>query len=527
MAVKSVIDVEVNDKSFKSFSDLFSKYKEQLKSTPAAWANVEKAIKGSRVAFDEIVADMAAANVKAKLLLIAQEKADNLTSTTSERWSGMAKSSLRVADNVRSISGNIAKWASLIGITGLLGGAAGLFGLEHLGDRVTSGRRASGGLGVGYGQRQSFGLNFQRFVDPEQLLGGVSGAKADVTSQGYVALLASGITSSFLQSHNAAEVSSALLKQIPRLFGGTPEPLISPKLKALGLDQFLSQQDVRRYLAASPQERARQEAHYKEDSSDLNLSERQREAWNDFTTQLHRAGAKIDNVFISGLTPLTRPLTNLSEAFVKATKSVLESPKIGEWIKKLSGALERFAKYITTDDFEKSVVGFVDNVAKLAKFFGWLVGITGDFVAPSANAGTIEGSGGGRAINNPGNLRVPGSPNKFQQFATPAEGLRAMSRQLQLYQSRDHLDTIRGIVSKYAPPEENDTEAYIADVAKRTGFSENKKLNLSDPNTMSELISAMTRHENKNSGYTPGIVIHVINEAGGSLVTSGRSAGTP
>ena len=61
------------------------------------------------------------------------------------------------------------------------------------------------GLGVGYGQQASFGLNYGRFVDAGSLLGGVSNSLYNATSPGYVGLLAAGLSQQYLSSHNAAE----------------------------------------------------------------------------------------------------------------------------------------------------------------------------------------------------------------------------------------------------------------------------------------------------------------------------------
>jgi len=82
---------------------------------------------------------------------------------------------------------------------------------------------------------------------------------------------------------------------------------------------------------------------------------------------------------------------------------------------------------------------------------------------------------------NVGNLRVPGSATDFQKFATRAEGVQAMSKQLEIYGTRDKIDSIRSAISKWAPPNENDTEAYIKFVSARTGIGADEKIDLTDP----------------------------------------------
>lgn len=116
----------------------------------------------------------------------------------------------------------------------------------------------------------------------------------------------------------------------------------------------------------------------------------------------------------------------------------------------------------------------------------------------------------GKAIplHNPGNLRLWGSnpvvsrgrSGNFASFGSDAEGLIAMAGQLSLYNRRDRIDTINGILNKYAPKKENNTAAYIDDVSKRTGFAAGQHLNLQDPEILSRLMAAMIRHE---QGFNP------------------------
>ena len=117
-------------------------------------------------------------------------------------------------------------------------------------------------------------------------------------------------------------------------------------------------------------------------------------------------------------------------------------------------------------------------------------------------AAPASGNTVGSRLNNPGNLRSwAGVPTEggFAHFSSMKAGLGAMAQQLLLYSKRGK-DTIRSIISTYAPSSENNTASYIADVAKRMGISPDAHLNLSNPETLSSLMSAMVRHE---QGYMP------------------------
>ncbi len=125
-------------------------------------------------------------------------------------------------------------------------------------------------------------------------------------------------------------------------------------------------------------------------------------------------------------------------------------------------------------------------------------------IAPGAHMAWTDFGGRGQAVpggskrNNPGNLREPGKTKGFASFDSVDDGVRAMDHQLQLYANRDHLNTIRGMVSKYAPSSENDTDGYIRYLEKATGFKSDQRLDMSDPNTRAIVEAGMIQHESPN-----------------------------
>ena len=88
----------------------------------------------------------------------------------------------------------------------------------------------------------------------------------------------------------------------------------------------------------------------------------------------------------------------------------------------------------------------------------------------------------------------------FVQFETPAYGYRAAWKVLQSYYTRfchqSQPFTVRSIISRWAPPNENDTDAYIRSVLTLSGIG--GKENLLPPsnalgfNRLSRLLAAMT-----------------------------------
>lgn len=135
----------------------------------------------------------------------------------------------------------------------------------------------------------------------------------------------------------------------------------------------------------------------------------------------------------------------------------------------------------------------------------------------------MTGSNKSRGIrnNNPGNIRwgdewqglVPQAQRtdkSFCQFISPEYGIRAMIIILRNYQSKYGLKTITGIVKRWAPPNENDTQAYIRSVAKATGTDADKPIDLTDSRKLFPLLQAIIKHENGSQPYGLDVFIRAL-----------------
>ena len=94
--------------------------------------------------------------------------------------------------------------------------------------------------------------------------------------------------------------------------------------------------------------------------------------------------------------------------------------------------------------------------------------------------------------NNPGAL-MPGG--KLAQYKTPEEGLAAIDKNLASY-GKKGVSTLADVISKWAPPSENDTNSYIAHVAKVTGLDPNQKIDLSNPLIRHQISAGIVQQEN-------------------------------
>lgn len=125
--------------------------------------------------------------------------------------------------------------------------------------------------------------------------------------------------------------------------------------------------------------------------------------------------------------------------------------------------------------------------------------------------------------HNPGNLRLgkdrwqgalPAEPGDvFVRFQAPQFGIRAMGRTLLTYDKRG-ANTVRAIITRWAPASENDLAAYIADVAGRMGADPDDYLDVDDYATAKGLVDAIIAHENTNYKYRDQIVADGLRMAG-------------
>jgi hypothetical protein len=111
--------------------------------------------------------------------------------------------------------------------------------------------------------------------------------------------------------------------------------------------------------------------------------------------------------------------------------------------------------------------------------------------------------------NNPGNLEyLPagrawngqvGSDGRYGVYDTPANGVRALSKQLQKDFARGD-STLEALITEWAPPKENDTASYIAAVSMQTGLGATDRLDLMA--NLMPLVAAIIQHENGEQPYS-------------------------
>lgn len=142
---------------------------------------------------------------------------------------------------------------------------------------------------------------------------------------------------------------------------------------------------------------------------------------------------------------------------------------------------------------------------------------TSNTIAADLNIGGSNAKNRNYRNNNLGNLVFANqegatleAPNakgeqRFARFNTPEEGIRALANQVSSYYNGtsaaagyQKLQTVSSIISKWAPPKENNTNQYIDNVSKYLGVSPNEKIDVSNPEVMTQLVRAIATKEGGN-----------------------------
>jgi hypothetical protein len=123
--------------------------------------------------------------------------------------------------------------------------------------------------------------------------------------------------------------------------------------------------------------------------------------------------------------------------------------------------------------------------------------------------------------NNPGKLRRTSDAWKglrddqtdpeFFQFDGAEWGIRALGIVLWNYDNLYGLNTVRGIVGKYAPSGENDTDAYIKYVSDSLGVSPDERVDVDG--RLLEIVKAVIRFENGINPYSDKFIASALNIA--------------
>ena len=377
MALKSIVEVDVNDEKFQAYQARFKAYEDAVASMPGAWAAVANGTDEAIGAFDTLAKKTGAAGDAARVRAMMQGRASELlkrsdaealtrmgklgkagdavsvtTGRTAQAWRSIAVDAKAVYGHVDASTKSLAKMVMMRGVLGgLLGVGGGLAGLDRLAQGASAGRRQSMSSGVPFGDRNAFKTDYGRFVDPDGMIANLSLAKSDPTSDQYRGLLGAGLSPNQIENQNAADLSVSLLHRLPELFPkGADDKMIGTIANSTGLTNNLSLDEIKAYVRATPQERAEADRSYTSDKRGMAVDGGTLKAWTDLNTQLTRAGSEIEKAFIQGLAPLAPEIADLSKGVVKLVSDFTKSKEVKEDLDALVTGLGNFGKALDDPD---------------------------------------------------------------------------------------------------------------------------------------------------------------------------------
>lgn len=137
--------------------------------------------------------------------------------------------------------------------------------------------------------------------------------------------------------------------------------------------------------------------------------------------------------------------------------------------------------------------------------------------------------------NNPGNIdynprnawqgqlgiEVGVARPRFARFDQAENGIRALGKLLIAYRGKDGMpgvggkgiDTVFETINRWAPSNENDTQAYALAVAKRLGVRTTDPINIKDPATLRGMVVSIIIHENGGNPYKAAVIDEGVRRA--------------
>jgi hypothetical protein len=384
MAVKSVIDIEVNDEAFQRFYSLFEQYSGEVAAQPDSWKALGEAMgeSGDKLAVGAVSGREALALAAAQATVIAEAlehatKAQDGLGSASKRsnvaMDALHKSAKGVGEAVSFVAGGLLKIAAFAGIGGLLGGLG-------IGDLASSGfnrYKQAGGLGISPGELASFQTNAQQFLGTSALESAAN-AQIDITKAGALATL--GINYTAAQNMKTSDLAFETLKAAASAFNedkksGTPA-LQDPRIFWAAMEQFGLSIDEIRNAAAHPEALAQAQRDTRRDTRSLNFDDKVGAAWTELKKELDRAGFQIQTSLINNLVafaPVVEKLTGEFVSFVTGLTNSKEFAKDVHWAADELGDLATFLKGVDWAKVGSEVVLMGDEIGAVAEKLKWLL----------------------------------------------------------------------------------------------------------------------------------------------------------
>ncbi len=555
---KSVLDIDIHDEKFKKFADQFKDFKAETDKLNDVWAQFSVETKKPRAAIDALDQAVGRAHRSSEKLAKTWATLGGHIESSDKRLSKFErgiKTVERGLARVARLGMSIGKFALAAGGIGAFGG---LFGIDALANSAMNQQKAARGLGMPIGQVQAFKTYMQPYLsNPAGILQSIMNARR--TPEGEAALAALGFNPAQYDKPNLNRMGFAneVLSRVRALYvnerKNNPDVPIESVLKAFRVQSLgLGVEDVRR-LANTPQSEL-SAVFSREQSAALQdqLSNKTATAWAKLKIQLDQAGIAIRNDLIKHLVKLAPVISLASKKIEGFIREFINSKTLGRWVADFSAGikygvheLSAFVKFLKSKEFaadmktvrtDLKILGNAAIIAARALF-----SIVAVFRSPLFKGAKyiMEGESylskkynalgrilfgkkkydaaekelygeaglapmGGKYYTNPAHWRKHNNPGNidpvidgtkyYRAFPSMAAGYRAIANRLLSYRK----DTIGGLVTEYEGAGAKHLRSHIADISRWMKEAPDAKLNLSNTNTMAELVTGIARTEERH-----------------------------
>jgi hypothetical protein len=107
-----------------------------------------------------------------------------------------------------------------------------------------------------------------------------------------------------------------------------------------------------------------------------------------------------------------------------------------------------------------------------------------------------------------------GGRARFCKFLSPEYGIRALAMTLMAYQGKHNLHTIHDMIGRWAPGNENNTQAYRDKVAKAVGVDENTPIDFDNYQIAYRMVNAIISVECSGYVYPDKVINEGLHRAG-------------
>ena len=389
MAVKSVIDIDINDESFKRFADKFGEYQELLGKQPDLWKKANKESGKTGETFAAIAASILAINSLSKEGTQQFDKSNKELEHHASLWTKVHRSTTGVLQNV----GDIAKWLARMGVDLGLGavgaGIAGLLDSWLLGIAYRINGLARWNLAFPLAIRQPLSRTRVRFSRTLiKYCRVLYLAKSIGEPQSGVAK-SLGINT----AGNAYQVADRILTAVQALAKSTPDALLPAifkgrHLEALGLD-VQGFELLRNISGTELQRRIHTGTSI---GRAAGLTDAQGKAWMDFVQSINNTFSKVWKTIERSLakSKLLTAVDHFVASLGKDAGLLIGSGAAAKGLNALADGIATLSKYVGSTKFQADIKSFVSSTGQLVttaqhfgQHFGYATEAVGDvFTSP-------------------------------------------------------------------------------------------------------------------------------------------------